>query len=83
MGFKTEIIEMSPEKAIVHAKKCLVAELCPSMLPKYLDMPVEDMPCSAFDEGTGKAVNPKLTHRFGETFCKGGKICENIWELKE
>ena len=83
MGFKTEIIEMTPEKAVVHAKRCLAAELCPSMFPSFLDAPVEELPCTFFDEATGKTVNPKITHRFGETFCKGGKICENIWELKE
>jgi hypothetical protein len=82
-GFETEIIEMTPEKAVVHAKRCLPSEMCPSMFPRFLDAPVEEIACTFFDEATGKAVNPKITHRFGETFCKGGKICENIWELKE
>ena len=83
MGFKTEIIEMTPEKAVVHAKRCLPFELCPGIFPKLLDAPVEELPCTFFDEAMGKTVNPNITHRFGETFCKGGKICENIWELKE
>ena len=83
MGFKPEIIEMTPEKAVVHEKRCWMAELCPSIFPKYLDLPVEKMTCTIYDEAMGKTVNPKITHRRGETICKSGKICENIWELKE
>jgi hypothetical protein len=83
MGFKPEIIEMTPEKAVVHEKRCWFAELGPSIFPKYLDLPVEKLGCTIFDEAIGKTVNPKIAHRRGETICKGGKVCENIWELKK
>ena len=83
MGFKPEIIEMTPEKAVVHEKRCWHAELCPSIFPKLLDVPVEKFTCTYFDEAIGTTVNPKITFRHGETLCKGGKVCEHIWELKE
>ena len=83
MGFQPEIIEMTPEKAVVHEKKCWFPELCPGIFPTLLDAPVEKLACTAFDDAMGKTVNPKITFRRGETICKGGKICENIWELKE
>jgi hypothetical protein len=83
MGFKPEIIEMTPERAVVHEKRCWFAELAPGIFPKLLDIPVEDLGCTIFDEAMGKAVNPNIAHRRGETICKGGKVCENIWELKK
>jgi len=83
MGFQPEIIEMTPEKAVVHEKRCWYPELAPGIFPKILELPVEKLFCVYYDEAMGKTVNPKITFRRGETICKGGKICENIWELKE
>ena len=83
MGFNPEIIEMSPEKAVVHEKRCPIVEICKDMLPKYIDIPVEKKSCTPFDETIGTTVNPKITFRHGETICMGGKVCEHIWELKE
>ena len=83
LGFKPKVIEMTPEKAVVHETECPMVEACKSIFPKYLDFPVEKMVCTANDEAMGKAVNPKITFRHGETICKGGKVCEHIWELKE
>ncbi|MFX1520971.1 MAG: hypothetical protein ACFFCD_13730 [Promethearchaeota archaeon] len=82
MGFEPKIIEMSSEKAVVHETKCPIIETGAGIFPKFQDLAVEDMPCTAFDESVGKAVNPKITFRRGETICKGGKVCEHIWELK-
>ena len=83
MGFEPEIIEMTPEKAVVHEKRCWVSELAPVIFPKMLDIPVEKNYCTYFDEAIGTTVNPKITFRHGETICTGGKVCEHIWELKE
>ena len=84
LGCKPEIIEMTPEKAVVHEKRCFVSELAPGIFPKILDIPVETQYCTYFDEAIGKSVNPKITFRHKrETICSGGKICEHIWELKE
>jgi hypothetical protein len=83
MGFDPEIIEMTPEKAIVHERKCPTVDACKLMLPKYLDAPIDKMACSVFDETIGTAINPNITFRKGETICQGGKICEHIWELKK
>jgi hypothetical protein len=83
IGCKPEIIEMTPEKAVVHEKRCFVSELAPGIFPKIVDIPVEKQFCTYCDEAIGKTVNPKITFRYArETICSGGKICEHIWELK-
>jgi len=81
-GFAPKIIEMSPEKAVVHETKCPEMEVAKNILPQYLDLPVEKMTCTAADTVLAKTVNPNITFRHGETMCKGGKVCEHIWELK-
>ena len=82
-GFAPKIIEMTPEKAVVHETKCPETEAAKNLFPQYLDLPVEKMTCTAGDTLMGTIVNPKITFRHGETICKGGKVCEHIWELKE
>jgi hypothetical protein len=83
MGFDPEIIEMTPEKAVVHERKCPTVDACKLMFPKYLDAPLDEMACTVFDETIGTTVNPNITFRKGKTICQGGTVCEHIWELKK
>ena len=83
LGNSPKIIEMTPEKAVVHEPKCRMMEAAKNVFPKYLDLPVEKMACTAADTIMGTTVNPKITFRHGETICKGGTFCERIWELKK
>lgn len=83
MGFEPKIIEMTPEKAVVHETKCPMVEAAKAVFPKFLELPVEKMTCTMFDAACGTTVNPNITFKKGETICKGGKVCEHIWELKK
>ena len=83
MGYAPKIIEMTPEKAVVHETKCPMMEAAKNVFPQYLEVPIEKMACMLADTVLGKTVNPKIIFRHGEGMCKGGTVCEHIWELKE
>ncbi|MCK5614259.1 hypothetical protein KAR91_70995 [Candidatus Pacearchaeota archaeon] len=82
MGFEPKIIEMTPERAVVHETKCPMLEAAKAVFPKFLEIPVDKMSCTVFDRACGTVVNPNITLRKGETICQGGTVCEHIWELK-
>jgi hypothetical protein len=82
MGFEPKTIEMTPERAVVHETRCPMTEAAKQVFPKFFEIPVDKLACTAFDKSCGTTVNPNITFRKGETICKGGEVCEHIWELK-